>query len=67
VIAAWHKDTSSEKNRNHLHYGGRGMLRGEITYNNFNVVIRHPKGPDGTTYSPSYEATRLKLSYIFAF
>ena len=45
----------------------RGMLRGEITYDNFNVVIRHPKGPDGTTYSPSYEETRLKLSYIFAF
>ena len=47
--------------------GKRGMLRGEITYDNFNIPLKHIYGPNGTRLNPDYEATRIKVSYIFAF
>jgi len=47
--------------------GNRGMLRGEVTHDRFNMVMKHPDGPDGIRYSPSYEATTIKISYIYAF
>lgn len=47
--------------------GNRGMLRGEVTHDIFNMVVKHPYGPGETRYSPSYEATTIKISYIYAF
>lgn len=47
--------------------GKRGMLRGEVTHDMFNMVVKHPDGPGGIRYSPSYEATTIKISYIYAF
>ncbi len=44
-----------------------GMLRAEVVYDNFDLVVQHPRGPDGQRYSPSYEATTIKVSYIMSF
>jgi len=48
--------------------GRQSMLRGEITHDTFNVILKHPKSEvGGTDYYPSYEATTVKVSYIISF
>ncbi|WP_457647872.1 hypothetical protein [Profundibacter sp.] len=44
-----------------------GMLRAELVYDNYDLVVQHPTGLDGERYSPSYEATTIKVSYILNF
>jgi len=44
-----------------------GMLRAEVVYDNYDLILQHPTGPSGERYSPFYEATTIKVSYILNF
>ena len=44
-----------------------GMLRAEVVYDNYGLVLQHPTSLNGERYSPSYEATTIKVGYILNF